>query len=71
MLIVGYAFGNAVPLMNLLAPEKNVIFESNYTIRSGTIGKTRYFGSSIAPLPIEILFGDQPEFPKLKPAPND
>ena len=63
----GYLIGNFYPLIDLLKPEQTIIFETDFVIKAGTEGKTRYFKSSVWPLPVELNFGDaESEFPKIK-----
>jgi hypothetical protein len=63
----GYVAGILFPPTELLAPKRIVEFETDYVIKAGARGTSRYFGTSLEPvdLPVEITIGRE-GFPKLK-----
>lgn len=66
-LAMGYWMGQKFPLIDFLAPEQLVEFESDFVIKAGHKATSRYYGTSMEPveLPLEIAITHD-ETPKLK-----
>jgi hypothetical protein len=66
-LVTGYLIGNKFSFIDILTPEREIQFETDFIVKAGHKGLSRYYGTFMEPinLPIEITL-TRDEFPNLK-----